>query len=173
MCESTQLIPLSRMVLNKHCHNPFSSEPGLVSSTSFLGLCQSVWLFGESHHGVVFENLALCQQRSILKRKQKRPRLVGGDRWFGITLFRQRRKVLRDHVHDAMPDPPDLIGEPLPSRSERTQFISFAAPRQGFIHARPTSCPWRRRGIGVLAESTSDLLESISLADSTSGGAGR
>ena len=51
-----------------------------------LGLFRLVWLFGKGHQAVVLENLALRQQLSIYKRKQKRPRLVGRDRWFWIAL---------------------------------------------------------------------------------------
>ena len=51
-----------------------------------LGLLRLVWLFGKGHQAVVLENLALRQQLSIYKRKQKRPRLVGRDRWFWIAL---------------------------------------------------------------------------------------
>src|SRR5438067_9850686 len=52
----------------------------------FLGLFRLVWFFGKGHQAVVLENLALHQQLSIYKRKRKRPRLVGCDRWFWITL---------------------------------------------------------------------------------------
>ncbi len=51
-----------------------------------LGLFRMVWLFGKNHRGVVLENLALRQQLSIYKRKHKRPRFVGRDRWFWVTL---------------------------------------------------------------------------------------
>jgi transposase InsO family protein len=51
-----------------------------------LGLFRLVWLFGKGHQAVVLENLALRQQLSVYKRKQKRPRLVGRDRWFWIAL---------------------------------------------------------------------------------------
>lgn len=51
-----------------------------------LGLFRMVWLFGKDHRGVVLENLALRQQLSIYKRKQKRPHLAGRDRWFWMTL---------------------------------------------------------------------------------------
>jgi hypothetical protein len=51
-----------------------------------LGLFQLIWLFGRGHHAVVLENLALHQQLVIYKRKKKRPRLVGRDRWFWIAL---------------------------------------------------------------------------------------
>ena len=51
-----------------------------------LGLFRMVWLFGKDHRGVVLENLALRQQLSIYKRKHMRPRIVGRDRWFWITL---------------------------------------------------------------------------------------
>jgi len=51
-----------------------------------LGLFRLVWLFGKDHYAVVVENLALRQQLSIYKRKQKRPRLAGCDRWFWIGL---------------------------------------------------------------------------------------
>jgi hypothetical protein len=45
-----------------------------------------VWLFGKGHRDVVLENLALRQQISIYQRKQKRPRLTRGDRWFWMTV---------------------------------------------------------------------------------------
>jgi hypothetical protein len=51
-----------------------------------LGLFRMVWLFGKDHRGIVLENLALRQQLSIYKRKHKHPNLVGGDRWFWMTL---------------------------------------------------------------------------------------
>jgi hypothetical protein len=47
-----------------------------------LGSFRLLWLFGKGHNAVVLENLALRQQLSIYKRKQKRPRLTGRDRWF-------------------------------------------------------------------------------------------
>ena len=46
---------------------------------------QLIWLFGRGHHAVVLENLALRQQLVIYKRKKKRPRLVGRDRWFALS----------------------------------------------------------------------------------------
>jgi transposase InsO family protein len=51
-----------------------------------LGLFRIVCLFGKGHRGIVLENLALRQQLSIYRRKHKRPRIVGCDRWFWITL---------------------------------------------------------------------------------------
>jgi len=51
-----------------------------------LGLFRLVFLFGKGHQAVVLENLALRQQLSIYKRKRKRPRLAGHDRWFWIGL---------------------------------------------------------------------------------------
>ena len=51
-----------------------------------LGLFRLIWLFGRGHHAVVLENLALRQQLAIYKRKKKRPRLVGRERWFWIAL---------------------------------------------------------------------------------------
>jgi hypothetical protein len=51
-----------------------------------LSLFRLVWLFGKGHRDVVLENLALRQQLSIYQRKQKRPRLTGGDRWFWMTV---------------------------------------------------------------------------------------
>jgi transposase InsO family protein len=62
-----------------------------------LGLFRLVWLFGKGHHAVVLENLALRQQLAIYKRKKKRPRLVGHDRWFWIALsalWKDWRRVL-------------------------------------------------------------------------------
>jgi hypothetical protein len=51
-----------------------------------LGLFRLIWLFGKGHHAVALENLALRQQIAIYKRKRKRTRLVGRDRWFWIAL---------------------------------------------------------------------------------------
>src|ERR1700693_3071237 len=51
-----------------------------------LSLFRLVWLFGKGHRDVVLENLALRRQLSIYQRKQKRPRLTGGDRWFWMTV---------------------------------------------------------------------------------------
>jgi transposase InsO family protein len=62
-----------------------------------LGLFRLVWLFGKGHHAVVLENLALRQQLAIYKRKKKRSRLVGRDRWFWIALsalWKDWRQVL-------------------------------------------------------------------------------
>ena len=65
------------------------------------GLFRLVWLFGKDHHAVVVENLALRQQLSIYKRKPKRPRLAGRDRWFwiGLSLLRKdwRRALVVVH----------------------------------------------------------------------------
>ncbi|HLH08005.1 MAG TPA: integrase core domain-containing protein [Terriglobales bacterium] len=51
-----------------------------------LRLFRLVWLFGKGHRAIALENLALRQQLAIYKRKQKRPRLIGWDRWFWIRL---------------------------------------------------------------------------------------
>ena len=51
-----------------------------------LRLFPLVWLFLRGHQALVLENLALRQQLSIYKRKQKRARLTGWDRWFWIAL---------------------------------------------------------------------------------------
>jgi hypothetical protein len=51
-----------------------------------LSLFRLVWLFGKGHRDVVLENLALRRQLSIYQRKQKRPRLTRGDRWFWMTV---------------------------------------------------------------------------------------
>jgi len=51
-----------------------------------LGLFRLVFLLGEAHGGIALENLALRQQLSIYRRKPKRPRLLGRDRWFWIAL---------------------------------------------------------------------------------------
>jgi transposase len=40
----------------------------------------------KGHHAIVLENLALHEQLAIYKRKQKRPRLAGRDRWLWIAL---------------------------------------------------------------------------------------
>jgi len=60
---------------------------------TLLGLFQLIWLFGRGHRAVVLENLALRQQLAIYKRKKKRPRLVGRDRWFWIVLSAGTRPV--------------------------------------------------------------------------------
>jgi len=63
----------------------------------FLGWFRLVWLFGKDHRSVALENLALRQQLSIYKRKRKRPRLAGLDRWFWIALsvvWKDWRKAL-------------------------------------------------------------------------------
>src|SRR5215471_18854320 len=62
-----------------------------------LGSFRLLWLFGKGHNAVVLENLALRQQLSIYKRKQKRPRLTGRNRWFWIALaavWKDWRKAL-------------------------------------------------------------------------------
>ena len=51
-----------------------------------LSLFRLVWLFEKGQRDVVLENLALRQQISIYQRKQKRPRLTRGDRWFWMTV---------------------------------------------------------------------------------------
>jgi len=50
-----------------------------------LRLFRLVWLFVRGHQALVLENLALRQQLSIYKRKQKRPRLTRWDRLFWIA----------------------------------------------------------------------------------------
>ena len=62
-----------------------------------LGLFRLVWLFGKGNQAVVLENLALCQQLAVYRRKKKRPRLAGRDRWFWIALsvlWRDWRRAL-------------------------------------------------------------------------------
>src|SRR5215469_6953412 len=61
-----------------------------------LRLFRLVWLFLRGHQALVLENLALRQQLSVYKRKQKRPRLTRWDRLFWIALagsWRGWRKV--------------------------------------------------------------------------------
>jgi hypothetical protein len=41
-----------------------------------------------SHSDLALENLALRQQLAVLSRRQSRPRLTSGDRWFWIVLYR-------------------------------------------------------------------------------------
>lgn len=53
-----------------------------------LALFRLIRLLGSGHQAVVLENLALRQQLAIYKRKQKRPRLMQGDRWFWMALAR-------------------------------------------------------------------------------------
>lgn len=67
-----------------------------------LGLFRLVWLFGKGHQAVILENLALRQQLSIYKRKRKRPRLVGRDRWFWARS-RWRGKTGDEHCSLSIP----------------------------------------------------------------------
>jgi transposase InsO family protein len=53
---------------------------------SLLRLFRLVWLFFRGHQALVLENLALRQQLSIYRRKQKRPKLTCWDRLFWIAL---------------------------------------------------------------------------------------
>jgi hypothetical protein len=53
---------------------------------SLLCLFRLVWLFWCGHQALVLKNLALRQQLSIYKRKQKRPRLTRWDHLFWIAL---------------------------------------------------------------------------------------
>ena len=65
--------------------------------TFLLGLFRLVWLFGKGHRAVVLENLALRHQLSIYKRKQKRLRIAGRDRWLWIAIsmmWKDWRKAL-------------------------------------------------------------------------------
>ncbi|HXP41758.1 MAG TPA: hypothetical protein VN833_15995, partial [Candidatus Acidoferrales bacterium] len=75
--------------LDRPDHIDFSMSQKKESSDMLpflLNLFRLVWLFGKGHRDVVLENLALRQQLSIYQRKQKRPRLIGGDRWFWMTV---------------------------------------------------------------------------------------
>jgi hypothetical protein len=65
---------------------------------SLLGLFRLIWLFGNGHHALVLENLALRQQLAIYKRKHQRPRLIGWDRWFWVGLSRVWQDWLRHLV---------------------------------------------------------------------------
>ena len=53
---------------------------------SLLRLFRLIWLFSRGHPALVIENLALRQQLSVYRRKQKRPRLTRWDRLFWIAL---------------------------------------------------------------------------------------
>src|ERR1700682_2262193 len=85
---------------------------------TLLGLFQLIWLFGRGHRAVVLENLALRQQLAIYKRKKKRPRLVGRDRWFWIALS----AVWKDWRRPLFVVPPDTVG-----RWQREGFRTYWA----------------------------------------------
>jgi putative transposase len=114
-----------------------------------LGLFRLVFLFGKDHHAVVLENLALRQQISIYKRKQKRPRLVAGDRWFWIglaTVWKDWRQVLL-MVH------PDTV-----VRWQRERF------RQYWTHLSKTP---GRAGRPSISWEIRELIQTMALANST------
>ena len=85
-----------------------------------LGLFQLIWLFGRGHQAVVLENLALRQQLVIYKRKKKRPRLVGRDRWFWISLS----VVWKDWQRPLLVVHPDTV-----VRWQRERFPRYWAQR--------------------------------------------
>ena len=114
-----------------------------------LGLFRLVFLFGKDHHAVVLENLTLRQQISIYKRKQKRPRLVAGDRWFWIglsTVWKDWRQVLL-MVH------PDTV-----VRWQRERF------RQYWTHLSKTP---GRAGRPSISWEIRELIQTMALANST------
>ena len=66
-------------------------------------LIRLAWLLLRGHQAVVVENLALRQQLSIYRRKQKRPRLTRWNRLFWVTLATHWRGW-RKHLFVVHPD---------------------------------------------------------------------
>jgi putative transposase len=142
-----------------------------------LGFFRMVWLFGKDHRGVVLENLALRQQLSIYQR-QKRPRIVGRDRWFWITLSvlwkdwrqalvvvhpdtvvrRQRERFRR--YWSQLSKSPGRIGRP-PIRMEIRNLIRTLAEANRLWRAPRIHGELLKLGIAVSERTVSRVLETV------------
>ena len=114
---------------------------------SLLRLFRRVWLFWRGHEALVLENLALRQQLSIYKRKQKRPRLTRWDRLFWIGLagsWRGWRKSLFV-VH------PDTV-----VRWQRQRFRKYWAT---------LSKPGKKLGRPPIGKHVRELIQTMALAN--------
>jgi len=112
-----------------------------------LRLFRLVWLFVRGHQALVLENLALRQQLSIYKRKQKRPRLTRWDRLFWIALagsWRGWRKSLFV-VH------PDTV-----VRWQRQRFRKYWAA---------LSKPGKKSGRPPIGKHIRELIQTMDLAN--------
>jgi putative transposase len=143
-----------------------------------LGFCRVVWLFGKDHRGVVLENLALRQQLSVYQRKHKRPRMVGRDRWFWITLSvlwkdwrqalvvvhpdtvvrRQRERFRR--YWSQLSKSPGRIGRP-PIRMEIRNLIRTLAEANRLWRAPRIHGELLKLGIAVSERTVSRVLETV------------
>jgi len=113
-------------------------------SAYLLGLFRLFWLAGKGHPAIVLENLALRQQLAIYKRKKKRPRLVGRDRWFWIALA----VVWKDWRRALFVVHPDTV-----VRWQRQRFRRYWAQRsnQGGKMGRPPISRGIRKLIKTIA----------------------
>lgn len=112
-----------------------------------LRLFRLVWLFLRGHQALVLENLALRQQLSVYKRKQKRPRLTRWDRLFWIALagsWRGWRKSLFV-VH------PDTV-----VRWQRQRFRKYWAA---------LSKPGKKSGRPPIGKHIRELIQTMALAN--------
>jgi hypothetical protein len=143
-----------------------------------LNLFRLVWLFGKGHRDVVLENLALRQQLSIYQRKQKRPRLIGGDRWFSMTVSvmwkNWRQALLIVHPDTAvrwqrerfrrqwggLSSKPGRIGQP-PIKREIRRLIQTLAKANPLWRAPRIHGELKKLGIAVSERTVSRLLRSI------------
>jgi len=143
-----------------------------------LSLFRLVWLFGKGHRDVVLENLALRQQLSIYQRKQKRPRLIGGDRWFWMTIsvmwknwrqallivhpdtvVRWQRERFRRHW-GGLSSKPGRIGRP-PIKREIRRVIQTLAKANPLWRAPRIHGELKKLGISVSERTVSRVLRSI------------
>src|SRR6266568_1865597 len=100
---------------------------------SLLRLFRLVCLFLRGYQTLVLENLALRQQLSIYKRKQKRPRLTPWDRLFWIALAGYWDGS-REHLFVVHPD--TVV------RWHRQQFARYRLPTETHNEASmPTRDP--------------------------------
>src|ERR1700730_14606785 len=114
---------------------------------TLLGLFQLIWLFGRGHRAVVLENLALRQQLAMYKRKKKRPRLVGRDRWFWIALS----AVWKDWRRPLFVVHPDTV-----VRWQRERFRRYWAHR---------SKKSGRRGRPLISRQVRELIRTMACAN--------
>jgi putative transposase len=114
-----------------------------------LGLFRLLWLFGKGHRGIILENLALRQQLSIYKRKQKRPRLSERHRWFWAAVSR----IWRDWRQALVVVQPDTV-----VRWQRERF------RQHWARLSKRS---RRAGRPSISAQIRQLIRTMALANTT------
>ena len=113
-----------------------------------LDLFQLIWLFGRGHRAVALENLALRQQLVIYKRKKKRRRLVGRDRWFWIALS----VVWKDWRRPLFVVHPDTV-----VRWQRQRFRKY--------WAQLSSKPGKKLGRPPIGKHVRELVQTMALAN--------